>query len=135
MEADNCYRVFRMKDIAGTNGREDYFCYVAEGPVNGKLSVFGKTQGVRHDQPIKTFSELGGLIELAYQIYMLHTDYLNDIDIGERSVTPYLGFSFEPPYQFAMWDRRVWQTERLSNTEKTEFLQEMQKQYDSSPRK
>ena len=103
--------------------------YVAEGPANGRQLVAGKKPGIQHDQPIHIHRDLGGLRHLAHQVFSVHKDYLNDTGIITDPDDPYLGFSFELPYQVAMWDERVWQTDKLSYREQIDFLKEMQKCY------
>ncbi|MCD4831690.1 MAG: hypothetical protein K8R02_07800 [Anaerohalosphaeraceae bacterium] len=130
---DNHYNIFRI----GHKEAKDLQCevyYVADGPANGRNLAPGKDPKFQHDQPIRIPKSLDGLIGLAHELFKAHQNYLKDINIVDTAESPYFGFSFEPPYQIAMWDDRVWCAEKLSNKEKIDFLKEMQKNYISPPK-
>lgn len=123
----NHYHVFKIKHQQDDNSRELY--YVADGPANGRQLLPGRKPEKMHDQPVKSHKDLGGLVHLAHNVFELHMDYLNDEKVAEKNQFPYLGFSFETPYQATMWDKRIWYTEKLSDKEQIVFLEEMQKNY------
>ncbi|OHB49700.1 MAG: hypothetical protein A2Y10_05960 [Planctomycetes bacterium GWF2_41_51] len=112
-----------MKYKQNENDLQCELYYVADSAANGRQLLWGEKTGLQHNHPIKIHRDLGGLKGLALQVFELQKNHLKGIH------SPYFGFSFDPPYQIAMWDQRVWFTERLSDREQVDFLKEMQKNY------